>query len=813
MEGGAVTHLLRDVQFGLRLLWRNPGFTAVAVLALALGIAANTAIFSVVYATLLAPLPYPDPDQLVMVWSKIQGNRNVTAAGDYLDWKSESTVFQGLNAWSGGGVSLSIGDRPEQVQAQSTTPGFLSMMGSPFLVGRDFLPEEGQPGKDQVAVLTHRFWRDRFGGDRGIVGREVRIDGKPRVVVGILGPGPHDRLQNKLYLPLAFSPDQINHDFHWLLVMGRLKPGVSLAQANANMASVTRHIAEVHPQSNKGWSASVEPLKNNFLNRETITALWLLLGAVGFVLLIACANVANLLLARGTARQREVAVRASLGASRGAIFGQFLTESVVLAAIGGVLGVALASALLRVIMTMMPRYTLPSEADVRLNVPVLLFTLAASVVSGVLFGCAPAWQATRSNLSETLKEGSRSTLGGGRHRLRRGFAVGEFALALTLLSGGGLAIRSVVKLMNVDLGFRTDHLLTFYLPVPAERLPQPERIGAFYRQLIEKVQAVPGVLSASVSTGMPVQGTGFGMPFFIAGKPFDDPSARPGAGFNMVSPEYFQTFGIRMERGRAFTEHDHAGGVPVAVVNETFVKKYLAGVDPLAQHIVVEELIPGVTKLGPPIEWQIVGVYRDVRNGGPRGDGFPEIDVPFAQSPWPGTLMAVRTAGDLSGIRNGIAAMVQAMDSDLPMTDVKTMDQLVQEAVAGDRFHALLFGTFAGMALLLAIVGIYGVMSFAVAQRTHEIGLRMALGADRGRVLRETLGEGLATALMGAGLGSLGAYLVGRAMRGMWYGVGVMDPLAFGVVVVTLLASALLACLVPAHRAASVDPMTALRQE
>ncbi|MGH9161121.1 MAG: ABC transporter permease, partial [Vicinamibacteraceae bacterium] len=617
----------------------------------------------------------------------------------------------------------------------------------------------------------------------------------------------------EVHMPLAFTPEQNNHDFHWLLVMGRLKPGVTLEQANADMQAVARRIAEVHPISNKGWSASVQPLKNNFLSENTQTALWLLLGAVAFVLLIACANVANLLLARGTARQREVAVRASLGASRRRVFAQFLTESLVLATIGGALGVLLAWFLLDLIMGLMPPFTLPSEAEVALNVPVLLFTLAATMASGVVFGALPAWQATRANLNDSLKEAGRSAIGSQRHRLRRAFVVAEFALALTLLAGGGLAISSTAKLTSVDLGFRTDRLLTFSLPLPAARMKEPAQITTFYEQLLAKIDAVPGVASASASTGMPVEGTGFGMPFYIAGRPVSDPSQRPGAGFNMVTPQYYRTFGITMTRGRAFTDRDIAGGIPVAIVNETFVRRYLPKVDPLTQRIVVEQLIPGVTKLGPAIEWQIVGVHRDIRNGGPRGGEFPEIDVPFAQSPWPGTVRAVRTTGNPDNVQSSVAAIVQSMESDLPITNVRTMEQLVHESLAGDRFQALLFGSFAGTALLLAALGIYGVMSFGVAQRTHEIGLRMALGAGRADVLRQVLREGLVTALVGAALGALGAYAVGRAMRGMLFDVGAIDPITFTIVTVMLLASATLACLVPARRAASIDPMSALRNE
>jgi putative ABC transport system permease protein len=807
-----MTHLLRDVRYGARLLRKHVGFTTIAVLTLALGIASNTAIFSVVYATFLAPLPFHDPDQLVMVWSRIQGDRNGVSAGDYLDWKRQASVFQELHAWTGRNVNLANGDRPEQVQSRVVTPGFMTMMGQAFELGRDFRPEEGEPGKDQAIILTHRFWQERFGGDREIVGREIRVDSKPYTVVGVLAPGSTDRLQDKVLVPLAFKPEQINHDFHWILVLGRLKPGITLAQANANMVAVADQIAKAYPKSNTGWSAAVEPLQNNFLSKNTKTALWLMLGAVGFVLLIACANVANLLLARGTSRRRELAIRSALGASRVEIVRQLVTESLVLALLGGVLGVALAAGLLRAILAIMPTYTLPSEADVRLNVPVLLFTFGACVLSGVLFGCAPAWQAARTNTNDTLKESGRS-MSDGRHRLRRALVVLEFALALTLLAGGGLAIHSLFTLARVDLGFQANHLLTFSLPVPDGKLKTNEQIHTFYQQLIDRIQAVPGVVSASVSTGMPLQGTNFGMPFYIAGKPVEDPGKRPGAGFNMVSPDYHKTFGIKITQGRAFTDADRDGGMPVAIVNDNFVKKFLKDVDPLTQRIMVEQLIPGVTKLGPYVEWHIIGVYSNVRNGGPQGDGFPEIDVPFWQSPWPGARLAVRTIGDPTMVEKSIAAVVHTVDPDLPMADVKTIEQMLDESMQGDRFTTVLFGSFSAVALLLAAFGIYGVMSFVVAQRTPEIGLRMALGAGRARVVQQILREGMTTALLGAALGTGGAYFVGRMMQGMVYGVGVIDPLAFSLVALTLLGAALIACLVPAGRAASVDPMIALRND
>jgi putative ABC transport system permease protein len=389
----------------------------------------------------------------------------------------------------------------------------------------------------------------------------------------------------------------------------------------------------------------------------------------------------------------------------------------------------------------------------------------------------------------------------------------EFALALTLLAGAGLVIHSFWKLSRVNLGFRQDHLLTFYLPVKDDRFAHPEEINAFYRQMLEKIGALPGITAASASTGMPIIGTNFGMPFNLAGQAVDDPSSRQGAGFNMVTPEYFRTFGISMAKGRELTAQDAAGSLPVAVVNETFAKKYLSNLDPLTQRVVVEQLIPGVTKLGPPIEWQIVGVYHDVHNGGVRRDGFPEIDVPFWQSPWPQAGIAVRTFGDPASMTKSIAAMVRSVDPDLPVDQVKTMDQLVHESLANDRFSTALFASFAGVALLLAAIGIYGVMSFAVAQRTHEIGLRMALGAGPQQVLRLVLKEGMLLALVGLGVGLAGTYFVGRLMKTVLYQVNAIDPPAISAVTAVLLLSALLACYIPARRATQVDPMVALRDE
>ena len=804
--------MLNNLRYALRQLRKSPGFTTTALLTLALGIGANTAIFTVVYATLLAPLPYPEPDQLVMVWSKVQGFHNGVSAGDFDDWRKQSTAFQALNAWTGGSFNLATKDKPEYVQGRRTTPGMEKMVGVGFQLGRDFLPEEGTVGKDHEVILLNKLWK-RLGSDPNIVGKPLRVDGEPYTVVGVLAPGQPDRQDDDLIVPLAFKPDQLNHDFHWLLVMGRLKPGETMQQAQANMNSVTANISKAYPKSNQGWDSFVEPLKNNFLPKERIQTLWYLLGAVGFVLLIACVNVANLLLTRGSARQKEVAVRISLGASRKDIFAQFLIENVLLALMGGVLGVGVGALSLLGLKAVMPQGTLPSEADLTLNIPVLLFSFAASALAGVLFGCAPAWYATRIDPGETLKEGSRTGTSSSRKQVRRILVIGEFALALTLLTGAGLAIHSFWNLTQVDLGISTEHVQTFFLPVPDGRSKDPVLIAAYYRQMLDRIKAVPGVLNVSASTGLPLEGAGFGMPFTIDGAPpIADPSQRPGAAFGMVTPDYYKTFGIHITRGRAFTDQDKVGSVRVALVSESFALKYFKDKDPLQQRILVEELIPGVTKLGAPLPWQIVGVFHDVRGNGLR-EGRPEIDIPFWQIPWPTSNFGVRTAGNPALMMRSIEDAVHSVDPEIALAELHTMDEIKSLVMSGDRFTMFLFGSFAVVALLLAAVGIYGVMAYTVSQREHEIGLRMALGASRGRVVSLILNEGIALAFIGLGLGAIGAYFVGHAMQSELYGIGSIDFTAISTVAGVLFVAALLASWIPARRAASINPLEALRGE
>jgi len=805
--------LKQNIGFGFRTLLKHRGFTVTAVLTLALGIGATTAIFSVVYAV-FEPMPYPNPDQLVMVWTKgPRGGRNSVASGDFLEWRRRSTSFQGMNAWSGGSFNVSTDDRPEQVPGSRRTPGFFTMEGLPMFLGRDFVPEEGQPGNDHFVILSHRLWSGHFNANRDLVGKPIRLNGESYVVVGVLQPGVYDRLNSQLFVPLSFRPDQIAHDSNYNPVMARLKDGVTLAQAQAEMDGIAAQLQSEQPRSNANRTVSVEKLHLNFVTSETRRNLWLLLAAVGFLLLIACVNVANLLLARGTARQREVALRAALGASRARLFSQFLTESLILAVIGGVFGVLLAGVIVDAIEAVMPPVgtMLPSEANIRISIPVLFFTIGVTTLAGLLFGAAPAWQATRFDLNEVLKLGGRAGSGSVRRNALRVLVVAEFALALTLLTTGALALRGFWNLTRIDLGIDTDRVVTFRLPVPERRLEGPEQIRAYYTQLTERIKAVPGVTKVAATTGVPALGPGFGVRVGIVGRPVANPSDRPGSALQIVSPDYIDALGIRVTKGRNFTDLDTATGPRVAMVNENFANRFFPGADAIGQRIAFDELIPGKPR-GKPLEWQIVGVFHDVRGAGSREE-YSEINVPFVQSPWPQASMVVKTEGDPKSVIKSIGAAVNTVDPDLPLAGARTLDEIIDEALAIDRFSVVLFASFGTLGLLLAAVGIYGVMAFAVAQRTHEFGIRMALGAQRSRVINLVLREGTILAVTGSAIGLVGAFFVGRAMQSTLYGVGAVDLRAFGGVSFLLLLAALLASFLPAWRASRVEPLEALRYE
>jgi len=795
----------QNITYGLRTLLKNPGFTVTAVLTLALGIGATTAIFSVVYATLFEPLPYPKPDQLVVVWSKVQGEpRNEVSPGDFFEWRKRSQSFQALEAWTGGSINVSTNDHPEQVLGSAQTPGFHRLVGAKMFLGRDFLPEEGQTGKDKVVILSNRLWRNHFGSDPNIIGKDVRVNGQPYTVVGVTPPGYQDRLPFQMWDPLAFAPADVTHDKHWISVMGRLKDGVTIAQAQAEMDGIAQQLQQEFPNSNVKLGVSIEPLHLDWFPAEKQRNLWLLLGAVAFLLLIGCVNVANLMLARATTRRREVALRAALGASRRRIFGQLITESLMVALAGGVLGGLCAAWMTKGIVLAMPENLLPSEADIRISLPVLAFTVFLTMLTGLLFGTAPAWQASRLNLVEVLKLGGRTGSSGAQSRSRKVLVIAEFALALTLLAAGGLWLRSFWNLSHRDLGINTENVVTFFVPVGEGKIKDDAQAIAYYQRILDSIKSVPNVDKAAVSTAIPLRGANFARPFRVVGQPAD-PSQTQRATFVSGTAEYHQTFGIRVIQGRDINEFDTEKTQRVALVNEAFVKRHLNGVNPVGQRILIDQFSREGEPKKEPLEWQIVGVFHNVRVGELRGTDDPEIDVPFAQSPWPWSEIAVRTRGDAQQLVKGLATAVNVVDPDVPIAGVKTMDEILGESLAVDRLGTLLFASFAVLGLVLSAIGIYGVMAFAVTQRTQEFGVRLALGAQRSRVIKLVLKEGSLLALIGALIGLAGAYLTGRALQSTLYAVEAVVFYSSLVVDFVLLCSAMTAILLTALYASIVE--------
>jgi len=742
-------------------------------------------------------------------------SRNPVSSADFLDWKRQSTVFSGLYAGYRGTINLGGIQDPEVLNAETGSPGEYDNRGVPFMLGRDFLPEEATRGKEHVAILSNRLWR-RLGADPKILGKTLQLDQKPFTVVGVLAAGQPDNYPWDVTVPLVLTPQMINRESHWLQVTGRLKDGVTIQQANAEMTAIANHIAQANPRTNHGWGARVESFKDDWLSENFKLTLWLFLGASGFVLLIACVNIANPLLTKGMTRQKEIAIRSAVGATRGGVFAQFVTESLLLAVIGGGLGVGLGYALLRGIIAVMPYNTLPGEAVLKLSMPVLLVTLAATTFAGLLFGCAPAWYASRVNPAEFLKEGGSAGSSRLRHRLNQLLVMGEFALALSLLAGAGMAIHSFWNLYHIDLGVQTKNVLTFILPMTRAD-STPEQSTSYYQQIVQRIQAVPGVRSVSVSTGLPLEGTFFHLPFTISGQAgYADPSQRATTGLITVTPDYFKTFGIRPIKGRLFTEADSATSLHVAVVNEVFVRHSMAGKDPIGQIVNLPRITPqssppalGTTAFEP---WVIVGVIHDV-HGGMFQRQNEEVDVPFSQYPYPVAAVGVHTARDPDTLRRSISAAVHSIDPTVPLDQLATLDEIRDKQLVGERFNLSLYISFAVLALVLAAVGIYGVMAFSVGQREHEIGVRIALGASRDRVLRMVLREGAMVAAAGSLLGLIGAFFVGRAIQTTLYDVGKFDLTAFGAVAALLLIVGLVASYFPARRASSIDPMKALRTE
>jgi putative ABC transport system permease protein len=811
-----VNELLQDVRYGIRTLRKSPGFATVAVLTLAIGIGANTSIFSFVNGVLLKPLPYGEPERIVRVLEKPPGGgRNGISTLNYLDWEKDNTVFEYMAAQTGGSVTLTGVNEPTQLRGSRVSPHYFDIFGIKATLGRTFAADESQSGKGDVAVLSHALWDSQFAADPNVVGRTITLDGRPHTVIGVLpAGGAFDRAFAQIWRPLVFEPANMTRNFHWFGSFARLKGGVTLKQATAQMDAIGARIAKDFPDSNKGWGVNVELYADTVVGNQLRQSLYVLLSAVGMVLLIGCANLANLTLALGTAREREVAIRASIGAGRWRLVRQFLTENVLLSICGGVLGIALGLALKRALELAMPPFSLPREANVAIDVQVLLFALALAVLTGIIFGLAPALQATRPNLAGCMKEGGRGASSGGRHRVRGALVVTEMALAFVLLTGAGLLIRSFFQMQQVDTGFDSTHVLTAGLPIPDKRFPDPAQLNAYLRQIVSNVEALPGVRDVALTSALPMQGWGYGMPFQRADKPIVDRANRRACFFKMVSASYFRTLGMKLRKGRPLGDHDVKGGPPVTVINESMARLYFKDEEPTGKRILVQEIVPGKTQLGPEIPWEIVGVVADekVDNLDSRGDN-PGMYVSNDQSPVFSQAVVVRTAMDPAGLTLALAKAVHEINKDQTLTEVKTLETIKAESMASNRLRSMLLTVFAAIAVLLAAIGIYGVISYSVEQRTHEIGIRAALGASRADLLRLILRSGMLLAGIGLALGFGGAYGLTRLLANLLFGVGARDPLTIGAVAALLTVVALLACYIPARRATKVDPLVALRYE
>jgi len=804
---------MNDLRFALRQLRKSPGFTLIAVITLALCIGANTAIFSVVNAVLLRPLPYPHSEQLVRVFgSQPQLALAPSSPANFLEWKEENQVFERIGTYVGQGFNLLGGDKPERVIGARVSADLLPLLGVQPALGRLFTNDEDQEGRGQVVIVSHDFWRSRFGGGPNIVRQTITLNDRPYTVIGVMPPGfafPSTRTQ--VWVPIAFNAaERKTRDTNFIDVIARLKPGVSIEQARANMNAVARSQTERYPKTNTGVGVKVVSLQEHIVGNVR-PMLVVLLGAVAFVLLIACANVANLLLARAAARQREMAIRGALGASRSRVVRLLLTESVLLAVVGGAFGLLLAFWSLGLLVSLKPA-NLPRLAEIGVDRTVFLFTLAVSVVTGLLFGVAPALQVSKMDLNEGLKE---SSLGGTdsprRHRLRALLVVSEVALSLVLLVGAGLMIRSFSRLLAVDPGFKADHVLTAFVSLPVSKYPKREEQTAFFDRLLERLRNVPGVSAAGLVTDIPLYG-GSSTGFDVDGRPEALPGQRPMTDYRLINADYFAAMGMKLVKGRAFSRYDTEAAPGVVIINETMATRFFAGEDPIGRRLDLS---------GDPKDLRdIVGVVGDVRNYGVDEEVKPEVYVPFLQSApdyLSGVVSAVtivvRSAIEPTALAAALREQVQALDKDQPVSELRTMEWYLADYMAQRRFNMLLLGAFAGVALVLAAVGIYGVIAYTVTQRTHEMGIRIALGAKGGDILRLVFRNAMATTLTGIALGLSAAFALTRLLRSLLYQVSPTDPVVFAAIPLLLLSVAVIATYLPARRATLVDPIEALRAE
>jgi putative ABC transport system permease protein len=800
---------LQDVRYSFRKLSQSLGITAIAVLALGLGIGANSAIFSVVNTTLLRPLPFKDPDQLVMVWEnnlKKGVNQIALSPANYADFRDQSQSFSAMAAMRPANFTVTGGDEPERVPGAMVTPNLFTLFDVRTVVGRAFLPEEAQPGSDAVVLISHGLWQRRFASDANVVGRQLKINGRDYQVVGVVPPDFRLSQRADLWTPLALGPKEaVDRAVGSLAVIGRLKPGVSVERAESEMSAIAGHLREQYPDTNADHGIRLVSLHEQLVG-DIRLALFVLLGSVGFVLLIACVNVANLLMARAASRQKEMALRTALGASRWRLARQLLTESVMLAISGGILGLFIAYGGIGLLVAGIPD-SIPRAQESGIDLRVLAFTLGVSVLMGIVFGLAPALQGSKANLNETLKEGGRSaSAGSGGRRLRGILVVAETALALVLLVCAGLMIQSFVRLQEVDPGFNPSGLLTMQMTLPPSKYAEPHQQTAFYDDLLERVRNTPGVQSAGLVTTLPLSGANnIVTSFVIEGSAAASPGQDLTADYRVTSPDYFRTMGIPVQRGAIFTRQDTAQSPPKAVINETMARRYFASQEPVGSRITVD--VP--PKL---VTFQIVGVVGDVRHFGLDRDAKPEFYVSYLQQPWPAMTLAAKVGGDPLKMAPAVRGKVIEVDKDQPVFNVRDMNQIMAESVAQPRLTMFVLGLFAAVALLLAGMGVYGVMAYSVTQRKHEMGLRMALGARPSHILKLVVRQGMLLTLIGVVIGLALAIAATRLLSSLLYGVSATDPLTFVSVSLVLSLVALLACYLPARRAMRVDPIIALRQ-